>query len=308
VAVVGLAIIKNWQARNPQSAEYVTQNQVAPNPANGELNNGQGPIAITRANDDKDVREDPIAKYTLWLTYSTIALVFATGILGIFAYKQSLDMRESLDIALRATKASEVAANATHDSVKISEALLVETKKSIELSAIAATQKRAIVFIEFVNGSRSEHELGNENKAISIKYILRNYGESPAIITKLESHIYISENEPDLKSPSALSSREDMSVPGGEYSAAASGTNILVVAPGSSSEPIQRDVGFRGEKIKHITNLNGIDFPFRYQNQMWLHCIAYYKDVYGFQRETSYFARINAAASPSSNQEYNYWK
>lgn len=104
---------------------------------------------------EKQETDRALARYTYWLMWGTVALAVFTLFLAYFAFKQSRDMKESIDVARENSKAAKANADAA---------------KQMAETTLAA--ERAILIVEKVNIS----------PGLLTTVALGNHGRTPALI------------------------------------------------------------------------------------------------------------------------------
>jgi hypothetical protein len=182
----------------------------------------------------------------------------------------------------------------------------VRPEESGHSEPVTANQKRSIVYIEYPQGAPEVNDIGKGNKGITIHLALRNRGDVPATINRITTHLYIAQNEPDPEGSSGAAAMEDfaLSDPDG-LSSQQVATGQLVIPPGES-KALTKTVGFERSKIDGV---NGPGLQYRYLTLMWLRCVVVYEDVYGKNRETSYYVRVSGTGTlPAEHKQYNYLK
>ena len=163
--------------------------------------------------------------------------------------------------------------------------------------------KRSIVFVEYSNLPAEVTDLPF-GKGIAIKFMLKNLGDAPATITKIKTHLYIAETEPDPFGPTGAASQEDMRLPDEDGLMSLGVYGPFVLAPNETSKLLQLNVGFKQAKIDAVNIFN---FKNRFRTHLWFLCVVTYDDVYGKGRETSYFVRQSGTGiSAADHKKYNY--
>ncbi len=153
--------------------------------------------------------------------------------------------------------------------------------------------------------------------SITMKFSIKNYGQTPGVITKIETHMLISdktkadgslgqikqENPPDPTAPGSIPLRETFAQPiitkDGTITDRYAG--IQVVAPeGWDSGVLEQTFSFdRPATINASTANIGT----------WFYCLITYRDVFGFERQSSlYFGNYGSAASFPRDSRFNFWK
>jgi hypothetical protein len=195
--------------------------------------------------------------------------------------------------------------------------VLKSTDASAERSSTAG---RAYIFIKPEIALSDNNPLGalaTGPYRPSIRFSIKNFGQTPAIITKVETHLYLTntfgtEEPPDPSSPAALASIE--AVPGNigpvDYPRAASTGNLemlsvdtredgnplrIVFAGGAESGPLEQKFVF----LRGVHVLQGA----------WFYCSITYQDIFGEKdRHTWLYARIGGTGfTYPKSQKYNHW-
>jgi hypothetical protein len=289
------------------------------------------PLAEGRANDGhaKQHKEEKSefwsAKLTDWLlavfTFFLVAFTYrlwkSTEKLWLAGEKQIAVAQDSVDAAMFSAEAAGRSAGAAERS---------------------STSDRAWLFVKITSRGVITRN-GSSGFLVRAEYQVENFGKTPATITKLDTHLFWnigSGPEPDPISDTA--SREDWTSILCDKDTHA----ILPSGPISRHSPNSQTVipanhfVLRAQQILNVEGtfcfLRTLDIPEDAPRQFhsscrirapdgtistvlcgdfWLYVLMKYKDIYGFDRETSYFTKIFSTnvAQPveQRHQKYNYW-
>ena len=247
-----------------------------------------------------------------WLeSHNGAITAIGTIAIAAFTWRLWFSTKRLWEEAVKAGKTAEEAADAAQGTAKAVQALV--------------TGNRARIFIEYISTSRVKRHHNPDNYMMEVKFRIKNYGFTPAVIDMIELDAYwIDGNEIYEPDPSIEEHKifRQIDVDGfGD--------------PPNTFLPIQNHVGGRIPSVtnwEHQTIIGSdhgscnvtVNFTFRRHNivetnrtdgrisgEIWFHCVVRYRDIYGVDRETGYYTEIGAvtwAPSKSLNDKYNYWK
>jgi hypothetical protein len=147
--------------------------QVIPSPKSAEERTEEAEDRI-----EKKKADAALVRWTLGLFVATIGLILATGVLGYFAYRQSRDMKASID-----------AAKDSADS----------TRKQVDA---LITSERPYIFLKITDPGVTVAGNGEMNfVGKKLKYKFVNYGRTPALLDEIKEHFCIVEGITDAPKP-----------------------------------------------------------------------------------------------------------
>jgi hypothetical protein len=185
----------------------------------------------------------------------------------------------------------------------------VDTGKLAEAARDQATSSRAHVWITSTDWPKRGTLHQYNMYTVTLHFI--NFGQTPAIIINLKIHMFIC---PWSFTPNSLDQRfvfcrESMSWPPDDLSEGTGITGSLHAnIPPNSVRVIGTNQDVPVEKDFLFENSNNMDPAlFEMGKTDWVYCVIKYKDVFGIDRETGYFAKVGGGI-PAEAEKYNYWK
>ncbi len=155
--------------------------------------------------------------------------------------------------------------------------------------------------------------------SIGIKFRLDNPGDTPSIITGVKLHLFVADGEmpfvePDPLNPAVQFLHETKMMP---ITAIDAGvvidenyiSNGVVLPSKGNLGLMETTFGFH-RPASPSKIINGITVPTIpiLGRRMWLFSVIQYRDIFGFDRVTGYYARLSGAdASRPEHNEYNCW-
>jgi hypothetical protein len=235
----------------------------------------------------KETSDEAIARYTLWL-------MGFTGVLAFVALIQIGFLISADDTASRAASAA---------------------LKSADAAEKSSTAGRAYLFI-LPKGQVGGFDPGGQNATgpyrPSVGFSIKNFGPTPAIITKVETHLYLSDgkpggvmpvpNSPEAKAMAeatqwAISAVEPITPTGGisRIDTSPDAKTRIMLAGGAESGALEQTFVFH--KGWHSTMW------------AWFYCAITYKDIFGGKdRHTYLYVQLGGTGfSYPQNSEYNSW-
>jgi len=219
-----------------------------------------------------------------------------------------------------------------HDAGLDTRRLAQAAAQSAESTERLSPNNRAWIFVKFgkyeTKPSTPNIVVQNTPRSVYwfVHFTLHNFGNSPAIISSIEPHLFVIPPEarvvvePDPRSPTALDVRE---------------TNIGFVLNENSNQrlpyvsantPVPSAFSFGENQVVLPTNdglhiLSSFFFVKTPAHEKlshdadvgfhWFFCVVQYRDIYGVNRETGYYAKLglnNTTMAPTEpNRKYNYW-
>jgi hypothetical protein len=174
---------------------------------------------------------------------------------------------------------------------------------SVDAAVRASTINRAWLFVTY-DTPQAPLVTGN---SVSIHFTIINSGQTPAIITGLDTHLYISTTDmffspfspPEIGSETATRSQEKYRMPAiSEHGDFIFSNDIIAetpIAAGGSISKITQSFIFSRELPKNAGH------------GAWFYCKITYKDVFGITRHTQYYVGLYGATAESGNADYNKW-
>lgn len=273
-----------------------------------------------------------IAAFTVLLAFATFFLWSATRDLVEDAkhsgQENSRNMQASIAEFKRTAEAGTQAAQAAlaqsiaaDKQVAVMQSQLEEIKRQSVTAERSASAGRAYVFVRYKT-PQSPAIFSLPGLAdyfnVKVEFSVANFGQSPAIITKIDAHLLIGKDGRPLSDPPDLQSvgtaelfetRRDMIVqtsftpdrglmmPKGLDDAGSGDTRIFVPA-GAENIEIEQTFWFEGRTKPRLRSAHGA----------WFLCNITYADIFGIERHTRYFVGITGAAFRySNNPSDNSW-
>jgi hypothetical protein len=285
-----------------------------------------------------------LAIYTYRLWYETHRLVVDSENTSA---QQAQDTKASLALTKEVADAASRQAVLLSESNNTAKQTLVESsrvmsgqlnemqKQSISADR-SATANRAWLFVKFVSHTPVERTGAMPPRFVTdLVFTIYNAGQTPAVITKISAHMFwvvgtgdvpmiLSSFEPDPIKDRSLGEAMLMGLTnmqtGEEYlhnmwfaeeppkwNRLSEATNQVIIPAASPPNPITGRFLFQRAGISDANTQDAINF-----SQLWFYCWVTYKDVYGIDRDTSYYARLaderTAVAPKAERSKYNFMK
>jgi hypothetical protein len=131
--------------------------------------------------------------------------------------------------------------------------------------------------------------------AITLSYAFENYGETPAIILNVESHLFWDKDEPDPFDPKSRAIRETSAFPWLSRDGGMGNSNLVI--PGkSNSVIIDQQFNFPRKNNEKV------------DTWYYFYCKVTYRDIYGEEHATGFYTHpVGRGASGVKHNEYNCW-
>jgi hypothetical protein len=249
----------------------------------------------------------------VWAMWASVGVGIATLIAAVVA-------------AFVAYWAYTAASNAVFEAQKQTAQAVRQADAAVSGNDISRAANRAWLFVEFVSRDRFERTDRTPRFNIDITFKITNFGQAPAIIESLESHMFWNSNIPGFYEPDPIIDKtyqEDLfgglieptrnimiadqhpfrSGDASSFNRVA--TNQIIVKGGAG----ELHLIFNGNyKFQRPAVTGGFA-----SNNILFFCIIHYKDVHGLNGETGYYARIDASGRGTlrptpEHEKYNYWK
>jgi hypothetical protein len=318
VALVGLAI---WQRSLPSPQEsqqqHVTQEGEADEKKTKHDNDGvfdsfiAGVVGFVRLLDSHNGLVNAIG--TLIVALFTGVLFIATVALFISSEKVADSAKKSADAALKQTI--------------VMDGQLQEIKRQSVAAERASTTGRAYLFAKYetpqgfqitpVVSGIPEGPPKNENFMVAVVYSIKNFGQTPAIITALDTHVLMSKdggminNPPDPQSDQARELFETLRGPTIRVNPSGDSGIFLIENDSRATDPIRITIPAGGET-------GPLRQTFKFRDRIrpsgnsahggWFYCAITYNDIFGTERHTFFYVgMVGAGIRYPANSAYNRW-
>jgi hypothetical protein len=250
-----------------------------------------------KTNRSQEEREDTSKKRReIW----TLVFIILTTV-GVFVQACILRntdeaMHESATAALKAAKSAEATADAA-----LKQATLIE-KQSAAIER-TSTAGRAYILVSYDTPQGPEAT----GRVIPIRFTIKNIGQSPAIITSIDTHLFIKPMGGFQGTEPPDPNDETVSVYGER------GKDIMMTPLGDFT--YDSSLGSR-PIIPGLTDIKSITQNFKYgydpeaapAHGGWFYCRIIYFDIFGIERHTRYYVHLyGATAEYPQNQNWNKW-
>lgn len=187
-------------------------------------------------------------------------------------------------------------------------------KKSAEAAERQATAGRAYLFIKPENALEDTKAVVSQTGPYrpSIQFSIKNFGQTPAVITGIKTHLYLANGMATEDPPEPNSSEAQETVDLGHainISADLPQGRIDFMTMDSRGDGPSRIVFAAGEESGPITYI----FDFRKEGPRflqwaWFYCEVDYQDIFDKPRHTWIYARVGGTGfSYSKSEKYNHW-
>jgi hypothetical protein len=238
--------------------------------------------------------EEAMAEYTRWLAFFTAALVLATVALFISGER-------NVDVARQSAEAAKDSAEAA-----LKQAVAAER---------ASTAGRAYLFVSYDTPQAPMVSQTDPLWSVPINFTIKNYGQTPAIITNIETHLLIGKDGKPIHDPPDPLSQEatelfeikkspGIDIQGGNSSwlflnDAQMNNPIRIVVAAGDSGGIHQNFSFANRTKPMGASATGA----------WFYCAITYRDIFNqTDRHTFYYVKlVGANVSFPANPEYNRW-
>jgi hypothetical protein len=237
------------------------------------------------------------------------AVIAVTGVIGAIIFGGQLSVMQGQLTEMQST------GKQTDQLIEANKSLGDAAAKQAVAAERASTTGRAWVFVSLPMPVKVVVEplTGSEGAMVTLNFVIENFGQTPAVITDFETHLvtdkaskvgnrrfFSADNVPEVNSAEFLASKEEFqqpivsNAPGNFFFFDQNARTPIVIPANSKSIPISQTFFFYHGAID--------------QHGMWFYCAIKYKDIFGFDRETVYYAGIyGASAQLPNNPKYNHW-
>jgi hypothetical protein len=223
----------------------------------------------------------------------TLALVLVAVVSAAISYKQWEEIHSG--------------GKDTHDLASAAKDQAAATKSSAAATEVEATSNRAWIFVSY-DVPQAPQVIRD---SITIKFSIQNVGQTPAVITGITTHLFVStgpmffSDAPDPFSRVAEESRESYEMP------LVSGKSDFIFGEDISTHPV----------VSPNSKISAIQATFSFKNRQfgpgsahgsWFYCQIIYKDIFGTERHTAYYVGLYGAMAeyPKNrdiDEKYNKW-
>lgn len=241
-----------------------------------------------------------VALSTLVIAMFTIVLAIATG----FLFWSSEKVAEA---ALKQAEAS-------GKQVVAMQGQLDEIKRQSNAIERSSTAGRAYVFAKIpIPNHAPITKLPPLQLSLTLDFAIENFGQTPAVITKLETHILLAKSPLDINdAPEPHSTAFFELIENSKHPASSQRADLLLTFNQNGRDPIVIPANSQTIPLRQM-------FLFRRPLQVespivpnshgaWFYCSISYKDIFGFERETVYYVGMfGAGIQLPKNPNYNRW-
>jgi hypothetical protein len=191
---------------------------------------------------------------------------------------------------------------------------LVEIKRQSDAAEKSATAGRAYLFIkpEFaMTEINPQGSLAGPYRP-AIRFSIKNFGQTPAIITSIKTHLYLTntmatDDPPEPNSPEAMAGVEDTQWAIGAVELPPQGRADMITVESNGDEPLRilvaptADTGTLEQKFVFQRGRRSLQWA-------WFYCAITYQDIFGETRHTWLYARVGGTGfSYPKSEKYNHW-